>query len=50
VTSGPISETGRGRPDLDLREALLDRADELVAPLADRDDDRDRHAALAGEP
>jgi hypothetical protein len=34
--------------DLDLRQALLDRADELVAGVADGDDDRDRHAALAG--
>ena len=34
--------------DLDLRQAQLDRLDELVARVADRDDLRDRHAALAG--
>ena len=49
VTSGPISLSG-SMPvaDLDLRDPLLDRLDERVGDVADRDDHRDRHAALAG--
>ena len=48
VTSGPISESG-SHPvaDLHLRDPLLDRVDERVGDVADRDDHRDRHAALA---
>ena len=35
------------RADLDLRNALLDRLDQRLRRVADRDDHRDRHAALA---
>src|SRR3712207_7720018 len=35
------------RADVDLERLLLERLHELVADVADRDDDRDRHAALA---
>ena len=34
--------------DRDLRQPLLDRGDERVGGVADRDDDRDGHAPLAG--
>ena len=36
------------RPDLDLRQPLLDRLDERIGHVADRHDHADRHAALAG--
>ena len=34
--------------DLDLRQPLLDRRDEVVGDVADRHHMRNRHAALAG--
>ena len=36
------------RADLDLRQPLLDGADQRIGHVADRHDHRDRHAALAG--
>ena len=36
------------RPDLERRSRLRDGVDERIAGLADRDDDGDGHAALAG--
>ena len=36
------------RPDLDLRQPLLDRRDERLGDVADGEHDGDRHAALAG--
>ena len=48
VISGPISDVGIGaRADAQRREPLRDRVDEPVGDVADRDDDRDRHAPLA---